>query len=234
MKKITIMGIAVGAVLTIGIFANIGLFGNNALAAEPTMEQKIKTIFWSVTNKDYGLKKIMNGMYVLNKDMKNDMQAMNDDLLQKKSFYEVEDVVRITESGFGAITVELVNCDDAIPLEKRAFVVEMLGYRMNDPRDSLFVIRLIFLFRYHFFTGIRVYYLQQGINPISHSDVWDLKIPVGLSGFVLEPYSCSCSVSSISVPLAESHSGISSQRITNEDSETAQVFEESDKDNEIS
>ena len=91
MKKITIMGIAVGAVLAVGIFSNIGLFGNNALAEKPTMEQKITTMFWMITNKDYGLKKIMNSIYVVKNDMRNDMQAMNDDLQQKKSFFEVED-----------------------------------------------------------------------------------------------------------------------------------------------
>jgi len=128
MKKITIMGIAVGAVLTIGIFANIGLFGNNALAAQPTMEEKIKTIFWSVTNQQYGLKKIMNGMH----DMKNDMNAMDQDLLQKKSFYEVEDEDTIVDSSNKAVSVKLVNCDDAIPLEKRAFNIETLGVRMSN------------------------------------------------------------------------------------------------------
>jgi len=131
MKKITIMGIAVGAVLTIGIFANIGLFGNNALAAQPSMEQRIKTIFWSVTNQEYGLKKIMNGMYAMKNDMKNDMQAMNDDLLQKKSFFEVKDEVILLDFGERGISINLVNCDPAIPLEKRAFHLETVGVRMS-------------------------------------------------------------------------------------------------------
>ncbi len=139
MKKIALLGIAAATVLVVGVFANIGLFGNNALAAEPSMEQKIKTIFWSVTNKEYGLKKIMNGMYVLKKDMKNDMQAMNDDLQQKKSFYEVEDVVLLEPPDNGpdsAVTVKLVNCDDSIPLEKRAFNIETLGVRTSELMES--------------------------------------------------------------------------------------------------
>ncbi len=109
MRKIALLGIAAGVVLGIGIFANIRLFGNNALAYQTSTEQKIKTIFWSVTNQEYGLKKIMNGMYAMKKNMKNDLQAMNDDLLQKKSFYEVEDVVGLENSGVPlAVTVKLI------------------------------------------------------------------------------------------------------------------------------
>ena len=81
----------------------------------------------------------MNGMYAMKKDMKNDMQAMNDDLQQKKSFYEVEDVGTLTQEleTFGnAVTVKLVNCDPAIPLEKRAFNIETLGVRMSDGVDA--------------------------------------------------------------------------------------------------
>ena len=48
MKKIAIPGIAVGAVLAVGLFANIGLSGNNALAAQPSTEQRIKTMFWMI------------------------------------------------------------------------------------------------------------------------------------------------------------------------------------------
>jgi len=140
MRKIALLGIAAGVVLGIGIFANIRLFGNNALAYQTSTEQKIKTIFWSVTNQEYGLKKIMNGIYAMKKDMKNDLQAMNDDLLQKKSFYEVEDVVGLENSGVPlAVTVKLVNCDDAIPLEKRAFSIVMLGVRIA-PVDSLTIL----------------------------------------------------------------------------------------------
>jgi len=143
MRKIALLGIAAGVVLGIGIFANIRLFGNNALAYQTSTEQKIKTIFWSVTNQEYGLKKIMNGMYAMKKDMKNDMQAMNDDLLQKKSFFEVEDEVTLSgnEPFEQSVLVQLVNCDPAIPLEKRAFHIETLGVSVSDPADftSLFI-----------------------------------------------------------------------------------------------
>ncbi len=65
------MGIAVGAVLAVGIFANIGLFGNNALAAEPTTEQRIKTMFWMITNKEFGLKEIKNEVRAIEEKLDN-------------------------------------------------------------------------------------------------------------------------------------------------------------------
>ncbi len=116
MKKITIMGIAVGAVLAVGIFSNIGLFGNNALANKPTTEQKITTIFRFITNPEFGLKEI-----------KNEVRAIEEDLLQKKSFYEVEHEVNLYETTggavtiVGAVTVSLGSCDANIPVEKQAF-----------------------------------------------------------------------------------------------------------------
>ena len=56
MKKIALLGIA-GVVLGIGIFANIGLFGNNVWADQPTIEQKITTIFWFITDPEFGLER---------------------------------------------------------------------------------------------------------------------------------------------------------------------------------
>jgi len=60
LKKIAILGIAAATVLAVGIFANIGLFSINALAAEPTTEQKIKIIFRQIINPEFGLKEIKN------------------------------------------------------------------------------------------------------------------------------------------------------------------------------
>ena len=133
MKKITIMGIAVGAVLAVGIFSNIGLFGNNALANKPTTEQKITTIFRFITNPEFGLKEI-----------KNEVRAIEEDLLQKKSFYEVEhEVVLYSKGGVapvtinGAVTVSLVDCDANIPVEKQAFGLLTLLVQMGNPSEKL-------------------------------------------------------------------------------------------------
>jgi len=132
MKKITIMGIAVGAVLAVGIFSNIGLFGNNALANKPTTEQKITTIFRFITNPEFGLKEI-----------KNEVRAIEEDLLQKKSFYEVEHEVVLYYMGGvppvtinGAVTISLGSCDDSIPLENRAFSLLMLNVQMGNDNSG--------------------------------------------------------------------------------------------------
>jgi len=126
MKKIALLGIAAATVLAVGLFANIGLFSINALAAEPSTEEKIKIIFRQILNPEFGLKEI-----------KREVRAIEEDLLQKKSFYEVEDQGTIVTSTDGiqiqTVRVGLVNCDESIPVEKRAFNLEMLGLRTSQP-----------------------------------------------------------------------------------------------------
>ena len=126
------MGIAVGAVLAVGIFSNIGLFSNNALANQPSTEQRIKTIFWMITNPEFGLKEI-----------KNEVRAIEEDLQQKKSFYEVENTVLLRNGVSntpdiisGAVTVSLGSCDDSIPLENRAFTLVTVNVQMANQDDD--------------------------------------------------------------------------------------------------
>ena len=89
MKKIALLGIAAGVVLGIGIFANIGLFGNNALAAEPSTEEKIKIIFRQILNPEFGLKEI-----------KNEVRAIEEKLDGKPDIKHVTDSVTLDGSTF--------------------------------------------------------------------------------------------------------------------------------------
>ena len=87
MKKIALLGIAVGVVLAAGLIANIGLFSNNALAAQPSMEQRIKTIFWMITNPEFGLKEIKNEV----RNIEGDVTDINTKLDGKPDIKHVTD-----------------------------------------------------------------------------------------------------------------------------------------------
>ena len=96
MKKITIMGIVSGVVLAVGIFSNIGLFGNNALAEKPTIEQKITTMFWFITNPEFGLKEIKREVIKIEENtdfIKNDLQQKRYTLV----CYQGEDISRVED-----------------------------------------------------------------------------------------------------------------------------------------
>ena len=78
MKKIALMFTAAGIVLTTGIFSNIGLFGINALAVEPTIDQKITTIFRRVISSEFGLKEIKNELQAIELKLDNLISTLQD------------------------------------------------------------------------------------------------------------------------------------------------------------
>ena len=48
----------------------------------------------------------------------------------KKSFYKVGDQVTLSDLGQRTVSVKLINCNDSIPIEKRAYNFEALGVRI--------------------------------------------------------------------------------------------------------
>jgi len=85
------------------------------------------------------------------------MQAMNDDLQQKKSFYEVEDSGAIIDATLQAISVKLVNCDDSIPAEKRAFNIETLSVSISALDDGFTEL----IFQKDLVTIDKIYFVQE-------------------------------------------------------------------------